>query len=283
MATASARGQSSADLSRRSAAKSIRASSARQLIPSLGRRWRGGADGTRTDQQLVRDLPVGQTWHGSPSQRLVPARGSPGTSTYRRKSVSFVQPVGEQNTAPKTARSRRSSRHGRHTGEHVVAAARAIYNQAIADGLIDHKASPTHRVMKRRRLPNTRRALTVWELDQINTTARISGNDAILDSLTPPAPYRDRLPPRRCTRHPTPGPGHGTLPGQAARERQHRPAATHNPSPHQLLDRPQRSPRRGAPHRPATQLPQRPPKPPSSVSAWCGYRPASSSTLRAAR
>lgn len=65
----------------------------------------------------------------------------------------------------------------------MAAAARAIYNQAIADGLIDHKASPTHRVMKRRRLPNTRRALTAWELDQINTTALISGSDAILDAL----------------------------------------------------------------------------------------------------
>lgn len=88
-----------------------------------------------------------------------------------------------KNTAAKTARSRRSSRHGRHAGEHVVAAARAIYNRAIADGLIDHKNSPAHRVMKPRRLPNTRRALTAWELDQINTTARISGNDTILDAL----------------------------------------------------------------------------------------------------
>jgi len=35
-----------------------------------------------------------------------------------------------------TARSRRNSRSGRHAGEHVIAAARAIYNRAIADGLI---------------------------------------------------------------------------------------------------------------------------------------------------
>lgn len=85
--------------------------------------------------------------------------------------------------AAASARSRRSTRHGRHAGEHVVAAARAIYNRAIADGLIDHQASPAHKVAKPRRLPNTRRALTAWELEQINTTARISGNDAILDAL----------------------------------------------------------------------------------------------------
>jgi integrase len=88
-----------------------------------------------------------------------------------------------KNTAATTARSRRSSRHGRHAGEHVVAAARAVYNRAIADGLIDRQASPAHRVAKPRRLPNTRRALTAWELEEINTTARISGNDTILDAL----------------------------------------------------------------------------------------------------
>jgi integrase len=42
---------------------------------------------------------------------------------------------------------------------------------------------PAHRVAKPRRLPNTRRALTAWELQQINTVARISGNDVILDAL----------------------------------------------------------------------------------------------------
>lgn len=82
-----------------------------------------------------------------------------------------------------TARSRRNSRSGRHAGEHVIAAARALYNRAIADGLIDAAASPAHRVSKPRRLPSTRRALTPHELDQINLAARASGNDAILDAL----------------------------------------------------------------------------------------------------
>jgi site-specific recombinase XerD len=82
-----------------------------------------------------------------------------------------------------TAISRRNSRHGRHTGEHVIAAARAIYTRAIADGLIAPTASPAHRVAKPSRLPNHRRALTTDELDHINTAARTSGNDVILDAL----------------------------------------------------------------------------------------------------
>ncbi|WP_239314115.1 tyrosine-type recombinase/integrase [Plantactinospora mayteni] len=82
-----------------------------------------------------------------------------------------------------TARSRRNSRNGRHAGEHVIAAARAIYNRAIADRLIDPAASPAHRVIKPRRLPSTRRALTPDELEAINLAARTSGNDVILDAL----------------------------------------------------------------------------------------------------
>lgn len=51
-----------------------------------------------------------------------------------------------QRQAAATARSRRNNRGGRHAGEHVIAAARAIYNRAIADGLLDPGASPAHRV-----------------------------------------------------------------------------------------------------------------------------------------
>jgi integrase len=82
-----------------------------------------------------------------------------------------------------SARSRRNSRHGRHAGEHLVAAARAMYNRAIADGLIELGASPAHRVAKPRRLPNTRRALTPEELEEINLVARTTGNDVTLDAL----------------------------------------------------------------------------------------------------
>jgi integrase len=101
----------------------------------------------------------------------------------RRLDEVHASDIEAMNTATTTARSRRTSRDGRHAGEHVIAAARAIYNRAIADGLIDQKNSPAHRVAKPRRLPNTRRALTAWELEQINLTARISGNDTILDAL----------------------------------------------------------------------------------------------------
>ncbi|MCW3842125.1 site-specific integrase [Micromonospora yasonensis] len=82
-----------------------------------------------------------------------------------------------------TARSRRNSRNGRHAGEHVIAAARAFYSRAVADGLIGASASPAHRVAKPRRLPSTRRALTPHELEEINAVVRTSGNDVILDAL----------------------------------------------------------------------------------------------------
>ncbi len=72
---------------------------------------------------------------------------------------------------------------GNPAGEHVIAAARALYNRAIADDLIEPGASPAHRVAKPRRLPSTRRALTTHELTEINLAARTSGNDPILDAL----------------------------------------------------------------------------------------------------
>ncbi|GLL02155.1 tyrosine-type recombinase/integrase [Dactylosporangium matsuzakiense] len=81
------------------------------------------------------------------------------------------------------ARVRRNSRNGRHACELFVAAARAFYNQAVADGLIPAADSPAHRVAKPRRLPSTRRALTADELIEINQVARTTGNDTILDAL----------------------------------------------------------------------------------------------------
>jgi integrase len=81
------------------------------------------------------------------------------------------------------ARRRRTTRGGRYAGEHVIAAARALYNRAIADGLLESKAGPAHRVAKPRRLPSTRRALIADELEQINVVVWTSGNDAVLDAL----------------------------------------------------------------------------------------------------
>jgi len=104
-----------------------------------------------------------------------------GDRTLDAVAASDIEAMQRQMAA--TARSRRNSRSGRHAGEHVIAAARAIYNRAIADGLIDAAASPAHRVVKPRRLPSTRRALAPRESEQINLAARTSGNDVILDAL----------------------------------------------------------------------------------------------------
>jgi hypothetical protein len=72
---------------------------------------------------------------------------------------------------------------GRHTGELAVAAARAVFTLAVADGLLEAGASSAHRVAKPRRLHRTRRALTPDELEQINLVARTGGNDITLDAL----------------------------------------------------------------------------------------------------
>lgn len=92
-----------------------------------------------------------------------------GTRPLDQISASDIEAMQHQMVG--AARSRRNNRHGRHPGEHVIAAARAIYNRAIADGLIQASASPAHRVAKPRRLPSTRRALTVHELDMAIPTA----------------------------------------------------------------------------------------------------------------
>ncbi|GLZ28062.1 hypothetical protein Lesp02_02520 [Lentzea sp. NBRC 105346] len=116
--------------------------------------------------------------YGSYWSRMLTAWG---TRRLDQIAASDIEALQREMTA--AARSRRNGRDGRHAGEHVIAAARAIYNRAIADGLIAPTASPAHRVAKPRRLPSTRRALTPGELDQINTAARASGNDVILDAL----------------------------------------------------------------------------------------------------
>jgi integrase len=95
--------------------------------------------------------------------------------------ASDIEALQRQLTA--AARPRRNGRDGRYAGEHVIAAGRALFKRAIADGFIDADASPAHRVAKPRRLPSTRRGLTAAELDAINKVVRTCGNDAILDAL----------------------------------------------------------------------------------------------------
>jgi integrase len=122
--------------------------------------------------------PGARRAYGTYWQRMAAAWGSRPLDTIAASDIEALQ----RETAA-TARCRRNSRSGRHSGEHLIAAARAVYNRAIADGLIDPLASPAHRVVKPRRLPSTRRALTPEELTQINLVAPTSGNDVILDAL----------------------------------------------------------------------------------------------------
>jgi integrase len=78
---------------------------------------------------------------------------------------------------------RRNGRGGRHAGEHLIAAARAFFTRAIADGHLPAGTSPAHQVAKPSRLPSPRRALTPHELAAINEVARTTGNDTALDAL----------------------------------------------------------------------------------------------------
>ncbi|WP_410813520.1 tyrosine-type recombinase/integrase [Micromonospora sp. 067-2] len=129
---------------------------------------------------------------------IVEAAASPGTRrTYGSSWCRMAVALGERRIdvvsasdlealmrqAAAGARPRRNSRNGRLAGEHLVAAARAFYNRAIADGYLTVVDSPAHRVRKPRRLPNTRRALTPGELSDINAAARSGGKDIVLDAL----------------------------------------------------------------------------------------------------
>ncbi len=170
-------------------ADAARVAVARQLLAQLGV--------SIADLQDGPDLRIGMPTVGEYLAVVIAAAGPGARRTYgsywarmeqawgtRRLDqlvASDIEALQQQITA--TVRVRRNGRGGRHAGEHVIAAARAMYNQAIADGLIEAGASPAHRVVKPRRLPSTRRALTPTELEQINQVARSGGNDTVLDAL----------------------------------------------------------------------------------------------------
>lgn len=146
---------------------------------------------------------------------------------------------------PRLHRSRRHSARcppGQHAAENLIAA-RAVYNRAIADGPIDPRSSPAHRVSKPRRLPSTRRALIPHELTAITDTARTTGNDVILDPLplrlhTETAARRgDALAPRLIDLDEE----HCLV--LLAGEGRHHPLATHQPTTHSRLGRPRSMPR----------------------------------------
>lgn len=119
-----------------------------------------------------------QRTYGSYWERMAELWGDRGLDTIAATDVEALR-----REAVAKAVSRRNGRGGRHAGEHVVAAARAFFVRAIADGLIAASASPAHQIAKPRRLPNTRRALTPRELAEINEVVRTTGNDPVLDAL----------------------------------------------------------------------------------------------------
>lgn len=122
--------------------------------------------------------PSANRLYGTYWNRMAAAWGDRPLDTITASDVEALQ-----REAVATARRRRSSRGGHQAGEHIISAARAVFNRAIADGLIDRAASPAHWVPKPRRLPSVRRALTADELEQINAAARTTGNDVVPDAL----------------------------------------------------------------------------------------------------
>jgi hypothetical protein len=82
----------------------------------------------------------------------------------RLDTISATDIAALQHEAVARAVPRRNARGGRHSGEHMIAAARAFFVRAIADGLIAAAASPAPQIAKPRRLPSSRRALTPWEV-----------------------------------------------------------------------------------------------------------------------
>jgi len=78
---------------------------------------------------------------------------------------------------------RRNARGGRLAAEHLVAALRCLYRQAVADGWIRESDNPAAKVDKPRRLPSTRRAIGDARLTEINEVVANSGDDRDLDTL----------------------------------------------------------------------------------------------------
>lgn len=115
--------------------------------------------------------PGARKTYGSYWQRMATAWGDRPLDTIQASDILALQ---QELTA--TAVLRRNGRDGRHAGEHLIAAARALFNRAIADRLLAADASPAHRVHKPRRLPSPRRALLAHELEEINLVARTTGN-----------------------------------------------------------------------------------------------------------
>lgn len=78
---------------------------------------------------------------------------------------------------------RRNSRGGRSAAEHMVGALRAIFGQAQADGYFTMANNPANHIVKPRRLPSNRHALSDDLLADIVRVTKTTGNDPDLDIL----------------------------------------------------------------------------------------------------
>ena len=78
---------------------------------------------------------------------------------------------------------RRNSRGGRSAAEHMVGALRALYRQAEADGYLTAANNPANHIVKPRRLPSNRHALSNNLLADITRVITTTGNDPDLDTL----------------------------------------------------------------------------------------------------
>ncbi|MFI7190130.1 site-specific integrase [Nocardia nova] len=78
---------------------------------------------------------------------------------------------------------RRNSRGGRSAAEHMAGALRAIFRQAQADGYFTSAENPVSHIVKPRRLPSNRHALSDRLLADIVQVVATSGNDPDLDTL----------------------------------------------------------------------------------------------------
>jgi integrase len=81
------------------------------------------------------------------------------------------------------ASGRGGSRGGRYAGENAVRAMRVVFRLAEADGWIDHGHNPAALVKLPRRLPSTRRGLTLREVAEVNQAVAAGGRDPALDCL----------------------------------------------------------------------------------------------------
>lgn len=76
---------------------------------------------------------------------------------------------------------RRNSKGGVGAQENCVGALRCVFKEAVAEGLIHE--DPAAGINKPRRKPNTRRALSTSELEQVWQVVATGGDDSLLDAL----------------------------------------------------------------------------------------------------